>query len=156
MNTEETYSKLLEASKSSLVTECRKYANTTEDSLDLYQRVCVKMWKSFHTYNPAYSFVTWGSAVVRTVFIDRERRRRLPVVYTSEELYDTVITEREPIYYDYLCELTKEEAQFLTDYYITGLTFKEIAALRGLSYNTARDSVRAAFAQAQKVVGKCS
>jgi RNA polymerase sigma-70 factor, ECF subfamily len=61
------------------------------DTDDLYQSVCLILWRRFDVYRPGTSFFAWARQTARNQIGDFIRRKRAPR-YVTEELLD-ILTE---------------------------------------------------------------
>jgi RNA polymerase sigma-70 factor, ECF subfamily len=108
-----------------------------EDADDLYQSVCLVLWRKFESFRPGSSFFAWARQTAKNKVGDFIRQKHSPA-YVPEELMD-VLTQRAVKPYDegtetYLVALRRckdklvaADAELLELRYVEGLSTIEIA-----------------------------
>jgi RNA polymerase sigma-70 factor, ECF subfamily len=61
-----------------------------EDTDDLFQAVCLVLWRRFESYRPRSSFLAWARQIARNKIGHFVKRKRLPI-YVSEDLLDILM-----------------------------------------------------------------
>jgi RNA polymerase sigma-70 factor, ECF subfamily len=79
------------------------------DTDDLYQSVCLVLWRKFESFQPGSSFFAWARRTAKNKVGDFVRRRRSPT-YVKEELID-ILTEITAEPYDARAEVYLDALQ---------------------------------------------
>lgn len=108
-----------------------------EDADDLFQTVCLILWKKFHSFQPGTSFFSWARQTAQREVRGFFKRRRLPS-HVSDELLDalahtnpTVCSDATAAYLDALrlCrqKLSARDEELLGLRYVENLGSHQIA-----------------------------
>jgi len=74
------------------------YTNNQEDKEDLYQDICLQLWKSYESYREEAKFSTWLYRVALNTAISRIRKRKfrlIPFDSIDEQFYETTDSEKD-------------------------------------------------------------
>jgi RNA polymerase sigma-70 factor, ECF subfamily len=85
------FSDLLGRHQSQLYAYIFAIVRNREDAADLFQSVCLVLWRKFDVFEPGTNFIGWARLTARRVVSDFLRRKRLPT-YANEQLLD-ILTE---------------------------------------------------------------
>ena len=77
-----SFTQLIEENKGIIHKICMMYTSTQADKEDLYQEICLQLWRSFRTYRSESKFSTWLYRVALNTAISsvRKERRRIETV----------------------------------------------------------------------------
>lgn len=81
-----SFIQLMEANKGIIHKICLMYTSNLVDKEDLYQEICLQLWRSFRTYRSESKFSTWLYQVVLNTAISsvRKDRRRIATVQLDQ------------------------------------------------------------------------
>lgn len=136
---EELFNEILTQNKDTLYRICRSYADTSTDTEDIFQEVCVQIWKSLPGFEQRSSVRTWAYRICLNVCMrwkyklgkEKQRRRRL-----SENYPPADAAGNEQINALYACIKKLNEAdRGIMVLYLEDLSYKEIAGLIGITEN---------------------
>ena len=74
-----SFIQLMEANKGIIHKICMMYTSTQADKEDLYQEICLQLWRSFRTYRSESKFSTWLYRVALNTAISSVRKDRRQV-----------------------------------------------------------------------------
>lgn len=147
----------------------RKYASDTGDCEDLVQETVIRLMRNITTLNPIdqSKIGKYIDLTVRSVFIDRERRRRKEkVVYLEDHILEDVPAEEYPerdmehkiSAYMEIERLKKELPDrdwiLLEGKYVLGLSQEELSGLAGVSVDSVRMLLHRARVKAREILGE--
>ena len=148
-------------SQSALRGYCAASIGNSEDSRDVFQKVCLVLWKKVGDWDPETPFLKWAFAVARFEILayvrDRSRDRLvfdedviLAMTSTSEKLAQSQ-SDRIDALEQCLAKLKPDHREALTAHYVKGYNFQEIAELqnRGLS------AIKVMMMRLRQSLGKC-
>ena len=75
-----SFTQLIEENKGIIHKICMMYTSTQADKEDLYQEICLQLWRSFRTYRSESKFSTWLYQVALNTAISSVRKERRQVV----------------------------------------------------------------------------
>jgi RNA polymerase sigma-70 factor, ECF subfamily len=110
------------------------------DAEDAVQRALLKAFEARESYAPQWALSTWLYRVLTNVCIDElRRRRRAP----PEPLpRGRAGTDVEPVDLTRALDAVPREARVLLAlHYVNGLSYRELAAIRGISINTVKSQL---------------
>jgi RNA polymerase sigma factor (sigma-70 family) len=116
---------------------CRLYRDSPEDREDLFQEIVFQLWKSVPTFNNEATFSTWMYRVALSTAIVTFRKKKPQIIYTPvlpdkpETLPEHEQTEQ---LFAALKKLDDDEKALIT-LYLEDLSYKEIAAITGITEN---------------------
>lgn len=74
------------------------HVGNTPDADDLFQDVCVVMWRKFSQFRAGTNFKAWAKQICRNIIMDfRKQRRRRPVKGLDNETLDLLVQRYEHI-----------------------------------------------------------
>lgn len=140
---------------------CASSIGNLDDSRDVFQKVCLVLWKKSGVWDPETSFFKWAFAVARFEILayvrDRSRERLvfdddivLAMAGTSERLAEAQ-SERYDALEICLSKLKPEHRETLAEHYVKGYTLKEIAE----SQNRGHSAVKVMVMRLRQTLGKC-
>jgi RNA polymerase sigma-70 factor (ECF subfamily) len=138
---ERTFARLAEEYASRLYAVAYRMLGHRADAEDAVQRALTKCYAARATYSPRWAASTWLYRALSNVCIDELRRRR-----ALEPLDDRVVGMA-PRGIDRLdlsgaLEAVPREARLLLAlHYVDGLSYRELAAVRGISVNTVKSQL---------------
>lgn len=116
---------------------CRLYRDSPEDREDLFQEIVFQLWKSVPTFNNEATFSTWMYRVALSTAIVAFRKKKPQIIYTPV-LPDKPETlqehEQTGQLFAALKKLDDDEKALIT-LYLEELSYKEIAAITGITEN---------------------
>lgn len=100
-----------------------------EDAADLFQSVCLVLWRKFDSFRPDSSFIAWARVTAQRVVVDFLRRKKFPL-HASEELLqaltETPLTPQSDVTDVYLDALQRCRAKLnAVDNELLGLRYAE-------------------------------
>jgi RNA polymerase sigma-70 factor (ECF subfamily) len=110
------------------------------DAEDAVQRALLKAFEARQSYAPRWALSTWLYRVLTNVCIDELRRRRrtppapLPGGRTGTGVERTDLTRA-------LDTVPREARVLLALHYVNGLSYRELATIRGISINTVKSQL---------------
>lgn len=138
---ERTFARLAEKYAGRLYAVAYRMLGHRADAEDAVQRALTKCYAARDSYSPRWAASTWLYRALSNVCIDELRRRR-----PTEPLDDGVAgapprgTER--IDLTRALEAVPREARLLLAlHYVDGLSYRELAAVRGISVNTVKSQL---------------
>ena len=93
-----SFIQLIEENKGIIHKICMMYTSTQADKEDLYQEICLQLWRSYKTYRSESKFSTWLYRVALNTAISsvrKERRRVTTVELDQVEHFVSRDSERE-------------------------------------------------------------
>ena len=148
-------------SQSALRGFCAASIGNQEDARDVFQKVCLVLWKKVGDWDPDTPFLKWAFAVARFEVLayvrDKSRDRLvfdedvvLAMTNTTERLAGKQIDRRDALE-KCLAKLRPDHREALTAHYAKGYNFQEIAEQqnRGLS------AVKVMMMRSRQSLGKC-
>ena len=135
---ETTFLRLIEDHQDILYKICRVYRSAPEDRKDLFQEIVYQLWKSVPGFRGQSAFSTWMYRVALTTAIADFRKPRPPLRYV-EQLPDRPGEPGNPEearerLFQAIGALAPAEKALIT-LYLEDLSYREIAAITGLSEN---------------------
>lgn len=132
MNKEERHSlfaDLLGRHQSQLFGYIFAIVRNREDAADLFQTVCLTLWRRFDSFQPDSSFMCWARVAAQRIVVDFLRRRKFPM-HASEELLaalvETPLTPQSDVTEVYLDTLRRCRAKLsAVDNALLGLRYAE-------------------------------
>jgi len=129
------------------------------DAEDAVQQAFLRLYENRADYNPRWRLNTWFYRILTNACIDGLRRMRqtCPVdgmeFSTAETPERTLIRrEQDALLHAGLATVPVESRIVLTLYYGEGRTYREIAAIRGISVNTVKTHLRRGRATLRKAL----
>jgi RNA polymerase sigma-70 factor, ECF subfamily len=110
------------------------------DAEDAVQRALLKAFEARASYAPRWALSTWLYRVLTNVCIDELRRRRrvppepLPPGRAATQVERADLARA-------LAAVPREARVLLALHYVNGLSYRELAAIRGISVNTVKSQL---------------
>jgi RNA polymerase sigma-70 factor (ECF subfamily) len=117
----------------------------TSDADDIFQNVCVVLWKKFDSYDPGGSFYAWACKIAYLEVLYVRRRSKKLQVFSEELLLglaDNMIARRDELdarqnaLDNCLTKLRDQDKELVRERYFLRRPPKEIAAARGASVHS--------------------
>ena len=83
------FADLLSQHQSQLYAYIFSIVRNREDAADLFQSVCLVLWRKFDVFQPGTSFFCWARLTAQRVVSDFLKRKKLPS-YASDELLEAL------------------------------------------------------------------
>jgi RNA polymerase sigma-70 factor (ECF subfamily) len=87
----ELFSELITRHQSQLYAYVFAVVRNREDAEDLFQSVCLVLWRKFESFQPGSSFFSWARQTAKLVVYSFLRHRKYLPTYASEELLDALV-----------------------------------------------------------------
>ncbi|HZN52368.1 MAG TPA: sigma-70 family RNA polymerase sigma factor [Methylomirabilota bacterium] len=135
-----TFARASEEYAARLYTVAYRLLGNRADAEDAVQRALLKAFEARESYTPRWALSTWLYRVLTNVCIDELRRRRrvppepLPGRRTATQVERTDLARA-------LGTVPREARVLLALHYVNGLSYRELAAIRGISVNTVKSQL---------------
>ena len=135
-----TFARASEEYAARLYTVAYRLLGNRADAEDAVQRALLKAFEARESYTPRWALSTWLYRVLTNVCIDELRRRRrvppepLPAGRTATQVERTDLARA-------LGTVPREARVLLALHYVNGLSYRELAAIRGISVNTVKSQL---------------
>jgi len=135
-----TFARASEEYAARLYTVAYRLLGNRADAEDAVQRALLKAFEARESYTPRWALSTWLYRVLTNVCIDELRRRRrvppepLPRGRTATQVERTDLARA-------LGTVPREARVLLALHYVNGLSYRELAAIRGISVNTVKSQL---------------
>ncbi len=159
-----------------VISHVARMVGNRDDALDLSQEIFVKVFQALDRYNPEYKFSTWLFRIAGNAAIDHLRKRRPRTVplevrdpdgqslsspeYKSSDLDPYAIlrnTERGDAIARAIQGLPEEFRELIGLRHFTGLSYEEIAELKGMPLGTVKNKLfRARAVLKDRLAGELS
>jgi len=135
-----TFARASEEYAARLYTVAYRLLGNRADAEDAVQRALLKAFEARESYAPRWALSTWLYRVLTNVCIDELRRRRrvLPEALAPGRAGTQV--ERADLARA-LAAVPREARVLLALHYVNGLSYRELAAIRGISVNTVKSQL---------------
>jgi RNA polymerase sigma-70 factor, ECF subfamily len=135
-----TFARASEEYAARLYTVAYRLLGNRADAEDAVQRALLKAFEARESYAPRWALSTWLYRVLTNVCIDELRRRRrvLPELLAPRRAGTQV--ERADLARA-LAAVPREARVLLALHYVNGLSYRELAAIRGISVNTVKSQL---------------
>jgi RNA polymerase sigma-70 factor, ECF subfamily len=110
------------------------------DAEDAVQRALLKAFEARDAYSPRWALSTWLYRVLTNVCIDELRRRRRRPPEPLPRARPGVSVERADLRRA-LDAVPREARVLLALHYVNGLSYRELATIRGISINTVKSQL---------------
>ena len=123
-----------------LYTVAHRLLGNRADAEDAVQRALLKAFEARESYAPRWALSTWLYRVLTNVCIDELRRRRrvppepLPSRRAGTQVDRVDLTRA-------LATVPREARVLLALHYVNGLSYRELAAILGISVNTVKSQL---------------
>ncbi len=166
---DKAFEQLLSRHKDKIYTSIYMFVKDHSKAEDIFQDVFIKIIKTFRkgNYNHEGKFVQWAMRIAYNMCVDnfRKAKRRSIVSPTDEfNIFDVIEAEGETredemirnqshaVLKQLVDNLPKEQREVIVLRHYADMSFKEIAALTGVSINTALGRMRYALINIRKQV----
>ena len=135
-----TFARASEEYAARLYTVAYRLLGNRADAEDAVQRALLKAFEARESYTPRWALSTWLYRVLTNVCIDELRRRRrvppepLPGGRAATQVERTDLARA-------LGTVPREARVLLALHYVDGLSYRELAAIRGISVNTVKSQL---------------
>jgi RNA polymerase sigma-70 factor, ECF subfamily len=135
-----TFARASEEYAARLYTVAYRLLGNRADAEDAVQRALLKAFEARESYAPRWALSTWLYRVLTNVCIDElRRRRRVPPEPLPSGRAGTRV-ERADLARA-LAAVPREARVLLALHYVNGLSYRELAAIRGISVNTVKSQL---------------
>lgn len=139
-NSEQSFNRMLQEQKSTIYTVCYMFSDCKEEVEDLFQEICIRLWKGFGSFRQESSVRTWVWRVATNTCITWQKEQKkhteldVNVDLFSEKkedtaqirmLYDRI--HRLPVFDRAIVLLWLENMPYEEIAQITGLTVKNVS-----------------------------
>lgn len=136
---EAAFAQLVERYQDRLFTVARRLLGNRADAEDVVQRAFLQLFRNAESYNPRWQLSTWLYRILTNACVDELRRRRgrgeLPSPPAAPRPGENLGVRR-------ALESVPTEARLLLALcYVGGLSYEELARVRGLSINTVKSQL---------------
>ncbi len=136
---ESAFARLAEEYAARLYTVAFRMLGNRADAEDAVQRTLLKCFAARRSYSPRWAVSTWLYRALANDCIDELRRRRAaaeaPPRATSAATVERIDLARA------LERVPREARLLLALHYVDGLSYKDLAAIRGISINTVKSQL---------------
>jgi RNA polymerase sigma-70 factor (ECF subfamily) len=173
---EDLFEVLVRRYQARVLSHVARMVGNRDDALDLSQEIFVKVFQALDRYNPEYKFSTWLFRIAGNAAIDHLRKRRPRTVplevrdpdgqalsspeYKSAELDPYAIlrnTERGDAIARAIQGLPEEFRELIALRHFTGLSYEEIAEMKGMPLGTVKNKLfRARAVLKDRLAGELS
>ena len=135
-----TFARASEEYAARLYTVAYRLLGNRADAEDAVQRALLKAFEARESYTPRWALSTWLYRVLTNVCIDELRRRRrvppepLPDGRAATQVERTDLARA-------FGTVPREARVLLALHYVNGLSYRELAAIRGISVNTVKSQL---------------
>jgi RNA polymerase sigma-70 factor (ECF subfamily) len=138
---EHTFAEIAETYAARLYTVALRLLGNRADAEDAVQRALLNCYAARASYSPRWALSTWLYRVLSNVCIDELRRRR-PAAGASPEPGASVRPAVDGLDLVQALERVPREARLLIAlHYVDGLSYRELARIRGISVNTVKSQL---------------
>ena len=138
---ERTFSRLAEQYAGRLYAVAYRMLGHRADAEDAVQRALTKCFAARETYSPRWAASTWLYRALSNVCIDELRRRR-PTAALDDSDAQAAPRGSEQLELIRALEAVPREARLLLAlHYVDGLSYRELATVRGISVNTVKSQL---------------
>ncbi|PLW92989.1 MAG: hypothetical protein C0592_07945 [Marinilabiliales bacterium] len=113
------------------------YTDCMEDKEDLFQEICLQLWRSYPSFNDQSKFSTWMYKVAINTAISHVRRCKKSLKFEDlkkdvSEVNDTESAQQSKLLYKAITELDKVDRAVII-LWLDGKKYEEISEILGLS-----------------------
>jgi len=135
-----TFARASEEYAARLYTVAYRLLGNRADAEDAVQRALLKAFEARESYAPRWALSTWLYRVLTNVCIDELRRRRRVLPEPPAPGRAGTQVERADLARA-LAAVPREARVLLALHYVNGLSYRELAAIRGISVNTVKSQL---------------
>lgn len=137
---ERTFTRLAEEYAGRLYAVAYRMLGNRADAEDAVQRALMKAFAARASYSPRWAVSTWLYRIVSNVCIDELRRRKPPLEPAPDHGHRPPRVERLDLQRA-LATVPREARLLLALHYVDGLSYRELAKIRGISINTVKSQL---------------
>ncbi len=137
---ERTFARLAEEYAGRLYAVAYRMLGNRADAEDAVQRALMKAFVAREAYSPRWAVSTWLYRVLSNVCIDELRRRKPPLEPAHDPGHRPARVERLDLERA-LATVPREARLLLALHYVDGLSYRELAKIRGISINTVKSQL---------------
>ena len=137
---ESAFARLAEQYAARLYTVAFRLLGNRADAEDAVQRTLLNCFANRASYSSRWAVSTWLYRVLSNVCIDELRRRRRPTPEAPPRATSAATVERIDLARA-LERVPREARLLLALHYVDGLSYRDLAAIRGISVNTVKSQL---------------
>jgi RNA polymerase sigma-70 factor, ECF subfamily len=155
---EAAFSVLVERYGGRLLAVARRLLGSRADAEDAVQRALLQCYTGASTYQPQWAVSTWLYRILTNVCVDELRRRTTRIAYDAgQRALDSARpreARRDLDLHRALARVPREARVLLALRYAEGLSYDELARVRGISVNTVKSQLARGKALLREELGK--
>jgi RNA polymerase sigma-70 factor (ECF subfamily) len=155
---ETAFSVLVERYGGRLLAVARRLLGSRADAEDAVQRALLQCYTGASSYQPRWAVSTWLYRILTNVCVDELRRRATRTAYGGSDAAVDSARSREPRrdldLHRALARVPREARVLLALRYAEGLSYGELARIRGISVNTVKSQLARGKALLREELGK--
>jgi len=155
---EEAFSVLVERYGGRLLSVARRLLGSRADAEDAVQRALLQCYTGASSYRPQWAVSTWLYRILTNVCVDELRRRATRTSYDAAQARPDarhpLETRRDLDLHRALARVPREARVLLALRYAEGLSYGELARVRGISVNTVKSQLARGKALLREELGK--
>ena len=155
---ETAFSVLVERYGGRLLAVARRLLRSRADAEDAVQRALLQCYTGACSYQPQWAVSTWLYRILTNVCVDELRRRATRTAYGASYAVVDSARPREPRrdldLHRALARVPREARVLLALRYAEGLSYGELARIRGISVNTVKSQLARGKALLREELGK--
>jgi RNA polymerase sigma-70 factor, ECF subfamily len=138
---EHTFARLAEQYAGRLYAVAYRMLGHRADAEDAVQRALTKCFAARESYSPRWAASTWLYRALSNVCIDELRRRRPTAALTDSDVMAPPRGSERLELVRALEAVPREARLLLALHYVDGLSYRELATVRGISVNTVKSQL---------------
>jgi len=138
---ERTFARLAEEYAGRLYAVAYRMLGNRADAEDAVQRALMKAFAARASYSPRWAVSTWLYRVLSNVCIDELRRRKPPLEPAPGHGHRPAARVERLDLERALATVPREARLLLALHYVDGLSYRELAKIRGISINTVKSQL---------------
>jgi RNA polymerase sigma-70 factor, ECF subfamily len=155
---EAAFSVLVERYGGRLLVVARRLLRSRADAEDAVQRALLQCYTGASSYQPQWAVSTWLYRILTNVCVDELRRRATRTAHGASDAAVDSARPREPRrdldLHRALARVPREARVLLALRYAEGLSYGELARIRGISVNTVKSQLARGKALLREELGK--
>jgi len=155
---ERTFARLAEEYAGRLYAVAYRMLGHRADAEDAVQRTLLQCYTGASSYQPQWAVSTWLYRILTNVCVDELRRRATRTAYGASDAAVDSARSREPRrdldLHRALARVPREARVLLALRYAEGLSYEELAQIRGISVNTVKSQLARGKALLREELGK--
>jgi len=155
---EAAFSVLVERYGGRLLAVAHRLLRARADAEDAVQRALLQCYTGASSYQPQWAVSTWLYRILTNVCVDELRRRATRTAYGASDAAVDLARPREPRrdldLHRALARVPREARVLLALRYAEGLSYGELARIRGISVNTVKSQLARGKALLREELGK--